>query len=211
MNRRGLLAIAALLGISAAAPGQDLQAGRDYVALVPPQPTTDPKRIVVTEFFSYACPHCFSFNPALTSWAGKLPKDVLFERVSVAFGRQPWQTPSQLFYALQAIGKSEELSPAVFRAIHVERVDFSTDKQVIDWVVKQGVDPSQFTQAFQSFSVRSFMARGDQLAQTHHLRGVPTLVVDGKYLLPIDDSREFGPQLAIADQLVEKARAEKAN
>jgi protein dithiol oxidoreductase (disulfide-forming) len=212
MNRRRLLAIAALLGVSAAASGQELQAGRDYVAVVPPQPTSDPTRIVVTEFFSYACPHCYSFNPALTSWVGKLPKDVLFERVAVAFGRQPWQKPAQLFYALQSLGKAEELSPAIFRGIHVDREDFfSTDQQIIDWVAKHGIDSDQFAAAFNSFSMRSFVARGDQLGQSHHLPSVPTLVVDGKYMLPIIENGDFAAQLAVADRIIEKARAEKVH
>ena len=212
MNRRRLFAIAALLGAPAAALGQELQAGRDYVAVIPAQPTTDSTRVVVTEFFSYACPHCYSFDPALASWIGKLPKDVLFERVAVALGRQPWQKPAQLFYALQSIGKAEELSPAIFRAIHVERVDFfSTDQQIIDWVAKQGVDRSRFAAAFNSFSMRSFVARGDQRGQSHHVPSVPTLVVDGKYMLPISDTGDFAPQLAVADRIIEKARAEKAH
>lgn len=210
MNRRSLLAIAALLGVPAAAFGQELQAGRDYVAVVPAQPTADPKSVVVTEFFSYACPHCSSFDPAVTSWAGKLPKDVLFERVPVVFGRQPWQKPAQLFYALQSIDKEEELSPAIFRAIHVDRVDFlSTDREIIDWVARQGVDQSQFAAAFNSFSMRSFVARGDQRGQSHRVQSVPTLVVDGKYMLPISDNGDFASQLAVADRIIEKARAEK--
>jgi thiol:disulfide interchange protein DsbA len=210
MNRLSLLAIAALLGVSPAL-GQELQAGRDYISVVPAQPTTDPKRVVVTEFFSYACPHCSAFDPAVTSWARKLPKDVLFERVPVVFGRQPWQKPAQLFYALQSIGKDEELSPAVFRAIHVDRVDFlSTDQEIIAWVAKQGVDQAQFAAAFNAFSMRSFIARGDQRGQSHHVQSVPTLVVDGKYMVPINDNGDFAAQLAVADQIVEKARAEKA-
>ena len=210
MNRRTFVAIAALIGVPAAAFGQELQAGRDYVAVVPVQPTTDPKRVVVTEFFSYACPHCYSFNPALTNWVAKLPKDVLFERVAVAFGRQPWQKPAQLFYALQSMGKAEELSPAIFRAIHVDRADFfATDREIIEWVAKQGVDASQFTAAFNSFSIRSFVARGDQRGQSHQLPSVPTLVVDGKYMLPISDTGDFTAQLAVADRIVAKARAEK--
>ncbi len=51
----GLTCLAA--GVAFAQP----EAGRDYVAVTPAQPTSDPTRIVVTEFFSYACPHCASF------------------------------------------------------------------------------------------------------------------------------------------------------
>lgn len=209
MHRWKLLIAAAFVCFAAAVSGQELQAGRDYTEVVPHQPTTDPKRVVVTEFFSYACPHCFAFNPSLTIWANKLPKDVLFERVAVVFGRQPWLKPAQVFYALQSIGKAEEVSPAVFGALHVERVDWQTDAQIIDWVAAHGVNREQFAAAFNSFSMRSFVARGDQLATAHKVRGVPTLVVDGKYAFPVADSGDFGAQLAIVDRLIAKARAEK--
>ncbi len=210
MDRCKPLIAAALMFLAAAASAQELQVGRDYTEVVPHQPTTDAKRVVVTEFFSYACPHCFAFNPSLTSWANKLPKDVLFERVAVVFGRQPFQKPAQVFYALQALGKAEELSPAVFGALHVDLADWRTDAQIIDWAAAHGVPRDQFAAAFNSFSIRSFIARGDQVATAHKVRGVPTLVVDGKYMRMIDDNGDFGAQLAIVDRLIAKARAEKA-
>jgi thiol:disulfide interchange protein DsbA len=203
------LLLASVVCLAAAASAQEPQAGRDYTEVVPQQPTNDPKRVVVTEFFSYMCPHCFAFNAPLTIWASKLPKDVLFERVAVVFGRQPWQKPAQLYYALQSIGKAEELSPAVFGALHVERADWQTDAQIIDWVAAHGVKRDEFAAAFNSFSMRSFVARGDQLATAHKLRGVPTLVVDGKYAVAIEDRGDFGAQLAVVDRLIAKARAEK--
>jgi protein dithiol oxidoreductase (disulfide-forming) len=209
-RRISLLATAAFAFVLiATASGQEPQPGRDYTEVVPHQPTSDSKRVVVTEFFSYLCPHCFSFDPALTAWARKLPDDTLLERVAVVVGRQPWQKPAQVYYALNAIGKAEELSPAVFRALHVDRVDWQKDSSIIEWVAKQGVDRDQFAAAFNAFSIRSFMARGDQLAAAHGVRGVPTLVVDGKYAVAIDDRVPFEPQLATVERLIAKARAEK--
>ncbi len=210
MSRWKPLMAAALVCFAAAASGQELQAGRDYTEIVPHQPTTDPQRVVVTEFFSYLCPHCFSFNPSLTAWVHALPNDVLFEQVAVVFGRQPWQKPAQVYYALKTIGKAEELAPAVFQALHVDRVDWQRDAEIIDWFAAHGVDREQFTAAFNSFSMRSFVARGDQIATAHKVRSVPTLVVDGKYAVAIEDRADFGPQLAIVDRLIAKARAEKA-
>jgi len=209
MNRWKMLMAAALVCVAATVSGQEPQEGRDYTAVVPAQPTNDPKRVVVTEFFSYACPHCFSFNPSLTIWVNKLPRDVLFERVAVVFGRQPWLKPAQIFYALQSIGKAEELSPAVFGALHVERADFSTDAQIIDWMAAHGVDRDKFAAAFNAFSMRSFVARGDQLAQSGHVRAVPTLMIDGKYTVMIADNADFAAQLAVVDRVIAKARAEK--
>jgi thiol:disulfide interchange protein DsbA len=195
-----------------AASAQDLQPGRDYDVVLPPQPTTDSSRVVVTEFFSYACPHCFALNPTLTIWANRLPKDVRFERVAVVFGKGAmWQKLSQVFYALNAIGKAEQLSPAVFGAVHVERPDWQTDAKIIDWVAAHDVNRSEFEAAFNSLGMRALIANGDQLAQAHKVRTVPTLVVDGKYARQINDNGngDFPQQLAIVDRLIDKARAEK--
>src|SRR5262245_3837417 len=159
MNRRWLMLVAAL-ACAGAATAQELQAGRDYVAVVPPQPTNDAQRVVVTEFFSYACPHCFHFNPSLTIWAGKLPKDVVFERVAVVFGHPPWIAPAKMFYALQSLGKVEELSPEVFGAIHVEHKDFQVEKDVFDWVAAHGVDRDKFWAGVKRFSMRAVFVLG---------------------------------------------------
>jgi protein dithiol oxidoreductase (disulfide-forming) len=203
----------AMLGLACLAAGAasaQPQAGRDYVAVTPPQPTNDASRVVVTEFFSYGCPHCASFSPALTRWVGALPSDVAFERVAVVLGREPWRGPAKLFYALQSIGKVDALDAAIFNAIHREQKDLFTDAAIIDWVEDQGVDRAQFTAAFNSFGMRSFVARGDQVATAHRVSGVPTLVVDGRYMLEVRDDGVFIGQLAVADQLIAMARAARA-
>jgi thiol:disulfide interchange protein DsbA len=205
----GFLATA-LAFFALAAAAQDLQAGRDYDVVTPPQPTSDASKVVVTEFFSYMCPHCFAFNPALTIWVNKLPKDVRFERVAVVFGKGPaWQKLAQIFYSLDAIGKAEQLSPAVFGAVHVDRADWRTDALIIDWMAAHGVNRDEFAAAFNSFGMHTFVARGDQLATAHKVRSVPTLVVDGQYARQISDTGDYPQQLAIVDRLIDKARAEK--
>ncbi len=185
--------------------------GRDYDVVVPALPRPDPAKIVVMEFFSYACPHCAAFAPALKSWEAKLPDDVALDRVAVSVGRQPWVLPAQLFYALRAVGKHEELDAAVFDAIHVERVEFATARQTVDWVAARGVERAAFEAALGSFSVRSFVTRGDQLARSAQVPGVPTLVVDGRYRVEIDTAGDLERQLAVVDALVAKARAERGH
>ncbi len=184
--------------------------GRDYELVVPALPRPDPAKVVVMEFFSYACPHCFAFAPALRGWEAKQADDVVLERVAVAVGRQPWVLPAQVFYALRAVGKHEELDKAVFDALHVERVEFSTVRQAVDWVAAHGVDRAGFEAALGAFSVRSFVARGDQLARSAQVPGVPTLVVDSRYRVEIDTAGDLESQLAVVDALIAKARADRS-
>jgi protein dithiol oxidoreductase (disulfide-forming) len=209
MSRWHRLFTAALACAALAASAQDLQPGRDYGVVTPPQKTDDPSKIVVIEFFSYGCPHCNAFNPSLTLWENKLAKDVRLEREAVIFGRPPWQKLAQIHYALQMIGKAGQLSPSLYGALHVDRVNWQTDADIIDWVAAHGVVRDEFAAAFNSFSMRTYVARGDQLATAYQVQAVPTIVVDGKYLLPIADNGDFASQLAVVDRLIEKARAER--
>lgn len=204
--------VALLLPLSLAvppAPAAEPQQGRDYEVVVPALPRPDPDKIVVMEFFSYACPHCFALAPTLKTWEAKLPGDVVLDRVAVTIGHQAWALPAQLFYALPSVNKHEELDAAVFDAIHVERVGFATARQVVDWVAARGVDRAGFEAALGAFSVKSFVARGDQLARSAKIPGVPTLVIDGRYLVPIDTTRDLVAQLAVVDALIVKARTER--
>jgi protein dithiol oxidoreductase (disulfide-forming) len=211
MNRLTIWTLGAALACVAAtaAAAAELQAGRDYVLVQPAQPTNDKTRIVVTEFFSYQCPHCYSFSPSLAGWVAKLPADVSFERVPVAFGRDAWKGAAQLFYALQALDKVAALDSAVFKAIHVDRKPFAAEAEITDWAAAQGLDRAAFAATFNSFSVRTFLNRSDQLVRSHKVASVPTLVIDGKYMVSIGDTGNFAPQLAIVDALIEKARAER--
>ena len=207
---RGLLT--AVLACAALAAGaQDLEPGKDYGVVTPPQKTDDPSKIVVIEFFSYGCPHCNAFNPSLTLWENRLPKDVRLEREAVIFGRQPWQKLAQIYYALQVVGKAEQLTPSVYGALHVERVNWQTDNDIIDWMAAHGVNRDEFAAAYNSFSMRTYVTRGDQLATSYMVQSVPWIIVDGKYSRPISDNAngDFPAQLAIVDRLIEMARAER--
>lgn len=120
MRRAVWLGAVMWLSLAATAAAEP-QLARDYTAVTPPQPTSDPKRIVVTELFSYACPHCASLYPSLSKWTASLRSDVLFERVAVYFGRPRWEKPSRLYYALTALGKLAALGSAIFDATRAER------------------------------------------------------------------------------------------
>ena len=184
--------------------------GRDYLLVQPPQPTSDANRIVVTEFFSHQCPHCFSFFPMLHDWASRLPDDTVFERVPVSIGHPTWAPIAKAFYALQTVHKLDELDSAIFRAIHVQRVALVDEAAIIDWVAAQGVDREPFTTAMSSFSVNTFATRAEQTARAHRIPSVPALVIDGKYLVAIEDNGKFAEQLALVEQLIARARAEKS-
>jgi len=207
----GLFAWLMLACGSSAWAADALVEGRDYQLLSPAQPTSNPAKIVVTEFFSYQCPHCFVFYADVTPWAAKLPKDVVFERVPVSLGRAAWQPVSQLFYALQAMDKLDSLDHAIFNAIHVQNVKLFDDQSVAAFIAQQGVNPADFAAAYNSFSAKSSVLRAEQMMKAYRVQGTPALVVDGKYVVLNEGTKNYAEWLARTDQLIAKARAEKTH
>jgi thiol:disulfide interchange protein DsbA len=202
---RSLLALGAALALALPAAAQT--AGRDYTPLNPPQPTDNPAKIEVIEFFSYGCPHCAELNPLLHAWVAKLPADVSFKKVPITFGRAAWSGISRLYYTLEATGDLGKLDAAVFNAIHGERINLFDERVLNEWIAKKGVDPKKFADTYNSFGVMSKVKRADQIAQAYRIQGVPAIAVDGKYM--VTGGKDYNEQLAIADKLIAKVRAEK--
>lgn len=185
----------------------ELVEGRDWAALSPPQPGDSPGKIEVIEFFSYGCGHCRDFHPLITPWAAKLPKDVAFRQVPVTFGRAAWANLARIHYALEAAGQLERMQHAVFEAIHRHKANLYTEKGALAWLEKQGVDMRRFNDAFRSFAVETRLARAEQLARAYRVEAVPTLAVDGRYVVLGQAARGLADLLGIADALIARARA----
>jgi thiol:disulfide interchange protein DsbA len=177
-------AIAALslgfLALTAGATPASPQAGTDYRVLDKPVPVDAVKKVEVIEFFWYACPHCYAFDPMLTEWVKKQGNNIEFKRIPVNF-RDSFVPQQKMFYALEAMGKGEELHKKIFDAIHMGRERLDTDAAVIDWVAKQGVDKQKFTDLYNSFAVQTKVRRATQLQGQYQVDGVPLIAIDGRY------------------------------
>lgn len=201
-----LLSVISFTGLSSARA--ELVEGRDYTVLPHPQPTESGKNIEVLEFFWYGCPHCYDLHPHIKTWLKKMPKDVSFRYVPAIF-RPNWIPGLKTFYAMEALGERDKLHDKVYEAIHTDKVDLTKDEVLFDWIAKQGIDRQKFIDAYNSFSVQNQVARSTQISKDYNLSGVPTVVVDGRYLT---SGRMGGtPQdtIKILDELIEKVRKEK--
>jgi thiol:disulfide interchange protein DsbA len=206
----GWIAAVTLALTTSMLPVHAQQLGTQYSEITPPVTADSPDKIEVTEFFSYSCPHCNDLNPALKQWAAKQASDVTFRQVAVGFGMPYYQLTAKLFYSLDAIGEEKRLNDAVFAAIHSKGVKLLDEKAVSAWVASQGVDSKKFADAANSFGVLSQIKRSDMLVEKAKIRGVPGLVVDGRYLVGGPGIKSPQDLLAVADKLVDKVRAERA-
>jgi thiol:disulfide interchange protein DsbA len=182
------------------------KAGVEYKELSPPQATDAAGKIEVIEFFWYGCPHCYNFEPVLEPWVKKLPKDTHFRRVPAMFNDE-YAQGARAFYALEAIGEEERVHKALFDAVHTgSRLKVADEAALSEWLGKQGVDTKKFAAAYRSFSVEGKLKRAAQLTQAYKFEGVPSMAVNGKYVVNTDKITSFDQLLAITDYLVDQSR-----
>ncbi|GAC1421467.1 MAG: thiol:disulfide interchange protein DsbA [Burkholderiaceae bacterium] len=193
--------------------------GTEYRTLEKAQSTdATGKKVEVTEFFWYSCPHCSAFEPALEDWVKKQGDNISFKRVPVAF-RESFQPQQRLYYALEAMGKVDDLQKKIFRAIHTERKNLDSDAQIADFIASQGIDRKKFVDAYGSFGVQAKLKRAMQLQDAYRVDGVPLVAIDGRFLTsPSIVGASLGSQpeavlqsatLQVMDWLVAKAAKDR--
>jgi thiol:disulfide interchange protein DsbA len=103
------------------------------------------------------------------------------------------------------------IDDAFFAAIHRQRRGLTDAAGIAAWVATQGIDRAKFEQFYRSFSVQLQVKRADELSRQVRLPSVPSLLIDGRYLVPVADDGDFRDQLAVADALIERVRRERAS
>jgi thiol:disulfide interchange protein DsbA len=210
MNRRdfalSLAAAAATAAMTAPARAQgEPTEGREFTRLQPPVPVAVAGKIKVVEFFGYWCPHCNNFEPALDAWARKLPADVNFRRIPVAFAAAQ-ETLQKLYFALEGLGLLDSLHRKVFAAVHVQHLRFDKDADVVGFASANGVDPNRLLDTVKSFAVATKCRQAKQQAEAFRIDGVPTLGIQGRYMTSLSLAGGAEPTLQVVDALIRKSR-----
>ncbi len=175
------LLISGLLLTTPVVAQQAFSEGVDYRRIDPIVKTSNPAKVVVTEVFWYGCPHCFRFEPIVHRWAASLPDTVVFEQVPSSLNPS-WTEHARTFYALKMMGVQEQLHAKVFETIHVKRQRLAGLDAIARFVADQGVDEKEFRKHYASFPVDSLVRKNKKIEQRYGLRGVPAVIINGKYL-----------------------------
>jgi thiol:disulfide interchange protein DsbA len=170
------------------------QEGVNYTRLVPAQPTAVPAgQVEVLEFFWYACPHCFAIDSLVESWQKTKPAYISFSRVPVMWN-EGHRSLARLYYALQSMGKLDQLHSEIFKEIHTNGNPLvasdpnsaaESERIQTAFVTKHGISESEFKKAYHSLPVDLALQRADELVQRYRIDGVPTFVVNGKYVADV--------------------------
>jgi thiol:disulfide interchange protein DsbA len=218
----GALALSALTftALSASATPADPKNGVEFKTLAAPQPTDSGKKIEVTEFFAYYCPHCNAFEASLEAWVKKQDGNIVFKRVHVS--RDENVLPQQkLFYTLVAMNLlTDQLHQKIFDEMHVARNRLNRDEMVFDFIAKQGIDRQKFIDTYRSMGVAASVRKTSAMMDAYQIDSWPMIAIDGRYITSptmadeglksaTTEAQLHAEVLQVMDVLVAKAKAEK--
>ena len=206
MYKKATAIIIILLGLVAVLPftstAQDSLEGK-YTEFKPALPTQTGDKIEVVEVFWYGCPHCYSFEPYIEQWLAEKPDNVEFVRVPGVLN-QNWIPHAKAFYTAQKLGIVDDTHRALFDAIHKDRRQIYTEDALQDFFSEHGVDADEFSETYNSREIDTKIRQAYFLARDYKLTGVPSIVINGKYLISATYVRSFDEMMTVMKALLER-------
>ena len=167
------------------------------------------EKIEIIEFFYYGCPVCYELEPTLSRWHFNAPGSVALRRVP-ALSSDNWDNFAKLFYTLEATGHLARLHWPVYDNFHFDGVKLNEEAVMVDWVSHNGVDKQKFIDTYGSPEIKAKLAAAREMTRDYEIKGVPSIVVDGKFVTSARMAGGTRELMKMVDQLVELARKERA-
>jgi thiol:disulfide interchange protein DsbA len=148
------------------------------------------RQVEVLEFFWYACPHCYALEPAVVAWLKNKPAYVTFTRVPVEWN-EGQRALARLFYALDGMGKLNDAHGEIFKEIQVNGNPLvgadpsnsaGAERLQLAFIRKLGIPDGDFVKAYHDMNTEIALQRADQMAQRFRIVGVPSFVINGKFV-----------------------------
>ncbi|MFH1602302.1 MAG: thiol:disulfide interchange protein DsbA/DsbL [Pseudomonadota bacterium] len=184
------------------------QLSRDYLQLDPPRPVKSGDKIEVIEFFYYGCLVCYELEPTLARWSFNAPSSVSLRRVP-ALASDSWENFAKLFYALENMGQLQRLHWPIYDNFHFDGIKLNEEAVMLDWVSHNGIDMKKFISIYRSPEIAAKLTAAREMTQSYDIKGVPSIVIDGKYVTSARLAGGTRELMKLVDQLVEKARKER--
>lgn len=162
------------------AQAADYQQGKDYQIVngFPEAPGA-----IVREFFSYNCPHCYHQDPLFLQTQKLLKGDVVFKRTPVGAGRNNWIMSQKAYYIADKFHLVSQVHSEIFDRIHEQHLPFQRAEDLVSFFTQQGLTKAEVQQTIDSADMSLAVANYDSQTQLSGIRGVPSLLVKGKYLI----------------------------
>jgi thiol:disulfide interchange protein DsbA len=189
------------------------QEGKNYIRLVPTQPTVGgADKIEVAEFFYYLCPHCYNFEPLIKEWAANKPANTRFVQVP-AMWNQVLVLHGRMFYTAEILARNgviadaDAFNTAVYQEIHVRNNKLGSEGAIQKLFERFNVSADDFDRTWNSFEVDQKLRVAADLARRYSVNSTPTVVVNGKYRFGAQEAGSYPKVLEVIDELIVRESA----
>lgn len=196
----------ALIAVSGCSQAQELDS--KYQPVPTPLTVSTGEKIEVTELFWFGCSHCYALEPHVKEWLKNKPENAEFKKVPALFTKA-WEFHGQAFYTMETLDVPEQAYDKFFSRIHVDRKGVNSLNSLVEFLADYDKSKEQVEEAFNSFAVDTKMRNARKITRGSGARGVPAIIVDGKYLTSQQLSGGSEKMFDVVNQLVEKAAAER--
>lgn len=181
MKKLWLALIGVVLAFSASAAS--FSDGKQYVTL--DKPVSEPQ---VLEFFSFYCPHCYQFAQVYhipDAIQKALPAGTKLTKYHVDFLGPLGKELTQAWAVAIALGVEDKVAPLMFDAVQKTQT-VQKPEDIRQVFIDAGVKGEDYDSALNSFVVKSLVAQQEKAAADLQLQGVPSVFVNGKYMVKND-------------------------
>lgn len=159
----------------------------------------------VMEFFSFYCGHCAKFEPIFGTLKANLAENVTFKKNHVDFlGREMGPQLTRAYAAAEILQVEDKVSEILFDQIHTQRKAVNGEEGILAIFKKAGVSQEEAQSALQSFTISGLASQMRRNTETFAIRGVPTLIVNGKYKVNTGSVKSKDEIVALVDFLTKK-------
>ncbi len=202
---RLLLSFLLLAAVSPGSAQEHSHGGPAYTQIKPALPTRSGDNIEVVEIFWYGCSHCFSFEPHIKAWLKTKPEDVVFRQVPGVLNSR-WAVHARGFFAAEKMGALERFHTPLFNALHAKRRNIFTRDTLVDFAADLDLDKKEFARHYDSNETEVKMKQAFLMARDAKITGVPSLIVNGRYLISASSAGSFEVMLETLDELIREER-----
>lgn len=207
MNRLAFLFLAFFSSSIIAQENEVFQEGLHYT-IISDAPVVTGDKVTVYDVFGYLCPSCYAFQPYVTAWEKKLADNVEVIRVPAVFS-PAWEPLGRGYLTSEMLGVEEKGHDALYIAIHKDKKPIRSLEDVADFYTQYGVDKDKFISTASSFAVDAKLRQQSAMVRKWGVRGTPSLIVNGKYLISVSRDVPQPKMVKVADFLIAKELAEK--
>ncbi|ELS9256054.1 thiol:disulfide interchange protein DsbA/DsbL [Vibrio parahaemolyticus] len=194
-----LFALFSMLMLSLSAHAAQFKEGEHYKVL----DLEVSKKPLVTEFFSFYCPHCNTFEPVIQQLKKQLPEGTKLQKNHVSFmGGNMGPSMSKAFATMVAMKIEDQMVPVMFNRIHNMRKPPRDNAELRQIFLDEGIDAKKFDAAYNGFAVDSMVRRMDKQFENSGLTGVPAVIVNNKYLVQAQSIKSMDEYFALVNYLL---------